>query len=134
MDISVIDKSQVKPFQPAQAYDGLPEISDISFDLWFLTITVYFQQIVKPVYIKFDGIRGFRVLDEGDLLEFWNPELRADGWLWIVEKGGWFDLESTRNGFVSGVTGGYSEFLILGENECVSVITEGSPEIYTPKH
>ena len=50
-----------------------------------------------------------------------------------MKSGGWFDLEKHRNGFVSGVTDGYFEYLILGENECVSVITNDKPVITEPK-
>ena len=133
MDIEVINNPIVETFEASNIYDGFPEITDIQYDLWLLRVTVRFQNIDNPVYITFDGVRGFRVLDEGDLLEFWNPETRTNGWLWLIKKGGWFDLESFRGGFLTGLTNGYVEYLILGENECVSVITNEVPTISSPK-
>ena len=112
---------------------GLPEVTDIHYDLWLLRITLHFEEIDNPVYVTFDTPRGFRVLDEGDLLEFWNIETRPKGWLLVVKSGDWYDLEKCRIGFVSGVTGGYFEYLIIGENECVSVITNDEPVIPEPK-
>lgn len=43
--------------------------------------------------MDFEVASGFRVLDEGDLLEFWAAEVRVPGWLWRVTGGGWLDLE-----------------------------------------
>ncbi len=132
MNIDAINYPIVETFVPSSLYEGMPEITNVQYDLWLLQITARFQNVDNPVYITFDGVRGFRVLDEGDLLEFWNPEIRKNGWLWLVKKGGWFDLESFRAGFVSGITNRYDEYLILGENECVSVITDRQPVISTP--
>ena len=91
-----------------------------------------FETKKNPIYVVFDSLHGYRVLDEGDLLEFWEPDSRTEGWLWKVIKGGWLDLESTRSGFNSGVAKIYDEYLILGKNECVSVITNTNitPTIY----
>lgn len=133
MDTEIINNPVVETFEASKVYNGLPEITDIQYNLWLLRITAHFLNIDNPVYITFDAPRGFRILDEGDLLEFWNKETRAKGWLWVVEKGGWFDLEAYREGFVSGATAGYSEFLILGENDCVSVITSEEPGISASK-
>ena len=133
MDIDVIKKPVVRTFDVSSRYAGIPEITDLMFDLSLLRIALRFQSSESPVYLTIDGVRGFRVLDEGDLLEFWNSELRAEGWLWIVEKGGWFDLESFREGFLSAVTGGYTEYLLLGQNECVSIISNKAPTIDMPR-
>lgn len=133
MDAEVIKKPVCESFEASKAFNGIPEVADINYDLWLLRITLSFKEIDNPVYVTFDTPRGFRVLDEGDLLEFWNNETRPKGWLWFVKSGGWYDLEKYRSGFVSGVIGGYSEYLILGENECVSVITNDEPVIAVPK-
>ena len=108
---------------------GFPEIVNINYDLWRLTITLNFEEQKEPVYVTFENIVGFRVLDEGDLLEFWDNEKRASGWIWEIEHGGWFELEKSRNGFVSGHSNQNTEYLILGINDCVSVIGNSKPLI-----
>ena len=127
-----MEEVKVEPYEEALKYKGLPEVFRVDYDLWELRISLSFENNNEPIYVVFDSSRGYRVLDEVDLLEFWKPESRAEGWLWKVLKGGWFELESTRGGFVSGVTDGYEEYLILGENECVSVISSSPPVIYSP--
>ncbi len=134
MDIEVINNPIVETFDTPNIDNGPPQIMNIQYDLCLLKITVHFQNIYNPIYITFSGVIGFRVLDEGNLLEFWNPKTRKKGWIWMVQKGGWFDLESLREGFLAGITGGYDEYLILGENECVSVITNEKPTISASKH
>ncbi|MGZ9675626.1 hypothetical protein [Flavobacterium sp. GNP001] len=108
-----------------------PEIFNISYDLWTLKISLGFDGINKPIYIIFKNVIGFRVLDEGNLLEFWDKEVRASGWLWKVESRGWFELEKLRSGFLAQHHGeSHNEFLVAGINDCVSVLAESEPIIF----
>ena len=124
-----------KSLSIAEDFPGLPEITNVSYDLWFLQITLWFENKKPPIYVRFDGIRGFRLLDEGDLLEFWSDN-RPVGWLWEIEKGGWFDLETFRKGFLSSRTekNKIKEYLILGINDCLSVFAYDKPEIFKPEY
>lgn len=124
-----IRKPVTLPIGGFEGFSGIPEVTGVSYDLSLLKITLMFGDVGHSVCVSFDSVRGFRVLDEGDLLEFWDPESRAEGWLWHVKEGGWLDLEKLRDGFISGVNGGYKEFLVLRQNECVSVITNGDPTV-----
>lgn len=86
-------------------------------------------------YCLFDTCVGFRVLDEGDILEFWTLEPRPSGWLWRIHSGGWFDHEKQRDGFLSSSPAGPdwpipSEFLILGIEYCVSVLAYREPTVW----
>lgn len=113
--------------------DGEPAVVQVSFDLWTLRVTMQFPGISAPTYVEFENVCGFRVLDEGDLLEFWSPEVRKPGWLWLVEAGGWLQLESTRAGFLRGDLPTIKEFMILGINECVNVFASSEPRVYEPE-
>lgn len=111
----------------------LPEVIHVSYDLWKLEITLIFPDQPIPVYVSFSSI-GFRILDEGDLLDYWDDESRVSGWIWRINSGGWFDQESERGGFLQGQLAkvGYErphEYLILGINDCVSVFSRGEPQI-----
>lgn len=132
MDIEIINNPVVKTFNLGKACDGVPEITGVTYDLWQLRIMLRFEALDNRVYVTFNRVRGFRVLDEGNLLEFWDPDTRVSGWLWQVQKGSWFDLERSREGFMSGVNRDYKEFLVLGIDDCVSVITSQEPQIDTP--
>ncbi|WP_286339590.1 hypothetical protein [Ferrimonas sp. YFM] len=79
--------------------------------------------------VHFDTIYGFRVLDEGDLCEFWTECNLLKGWCFKVLCGGWNDLEKSRDHFVSGKLYEPVEFLIVGLNECVSVLAYELPVI-----
>lgn len=81
------------------------------------------------VKVHFDAVYGFRVLDEGDLGEFWSECNLLQGWCFKVLRGGWSELEKTREHFVSGKLYDPLEFLIIGLNECVSVLASDSPTI-----
>jgi hypothetical protein len=100
---------------------GDPEVIDVSYDLWLLRVTVSMAgDDRRRVYVTFDAPIGFRVLDEGDLCEFWSPDVRTDGWLWEVTSGGWLDLERRRPNFIAGMNDQCREFLVLGCDACVS--------------
>lgn len=80
-----------------------------------------------PVLV-FENVRGFRVLDEGDLLEFWDAGFTGDkGWVWRVDVGGWLDAESKRDGFTSKHDDSWTEYLVTTGWECVSVISSHAP-------
>ncbi len=108
--------------------NSIPEIINVNYDLWSLKITLSFREHPSPVYVIFKNVIGFRVLDEGNLLEFWNPKTRASSWVWKIENGGWFDLEKLREGFLSQHhLESNNEYLILGINDCVSIICTSEP-------
>jgi hypothetical protein len=76
----------------------------------------------------FEDVIGFRLLDEGDLLEFW-PECSAEhGGLFKIVQGGWLSQESTRAGFRSADRAGLNEFFVTGPNACVNVLGFGEPQ------
>jgi hypothetical protein len=70
------------------------------------------------------------VLDEGDLCEFWSSDVRAVGWLWEIAAGGWLDLERSRPTFIAGMNDRCREFLVLGCDACVSVISRSEPSLH----
>ena len=82
---------------------------------------------VKILKVVFDTPRGFRCLDEGDLLEFWQGKRMIENWLFEISEGGWLDYEDKRGGFISKAMG-YREFLITGVDDCVSVINDEPPK------
>lgn len=79
--------------------------------------------------VTFTEVVGFRLLDEGNLLEFW-PVCAADrGWLFRVTKNGWLNQEIARPGFLTDATSGPSEYFIASANDCLSVMTGKKPRV-----
>ena len=79
--------------------------------------------------VVFDSAWGFRVLTELDLTEFWSKVTLKDGWLFEVQAGGWLDLELSRPHFTSGRLYQLHEYLVVGTNDCVSVLSEHHPRV-----
>ncbi|WP_133406908.1 hypothetical protein [Parashewanella tropica] len=92
-------------------------------------LDVYVNSINWQVKVNFDCIYGFRVLDEGDLGEFWSECNLTVGWCFEVTEGGWTSLENSRPHFITGKLYNPREFLIIGLNECVSILTHEPPSI-----
>jgi hypothetical protein len=81
--------------------------------------------------VQFLGAEGHRVLDEGDLLEFWPECSTPKGRIFKVTSGGWFEQECQRQGFLKRDTQPeMPEYFIAGENACVSVISHTPPELF----
>lgn len=78
---------------------------------------------------NFDASWGFRVLDEGDLGEFWSECDLTKGWCFEVIEGGWSSLEKNRDHYVTGKLYEPREYLIIGLNECVSILAHEPPII-----
>ncbi|HEY1067814.1 MAG TPA: hypothetical protein VGE52_16955, partial [Pirellulales bacterium] len=65
---------------------------------------------------------GFRVLDERDLCEFWNRYSEPNGWLYLVEEGGWLELERHRRFFnAPEFFPDLREYLIV-DDKCLNVL------------
>ncbi len=109
-----------------------PEITRVEYDLDSLIVHIEPEYDAEPIIVSFDSSIGFRVLDEGNLLEFWEKFNLNSGWLYRIISGGWFDLESKRNGFVSQHHSDVQEYLIIGVNECVSVLAGEAPTVVLP--
>ncbi|HEX8410437.1 MAG TPA: hypothetical protein VF883_16345 [Thermoanaerobaculia bacterium] len=107
---------------------GVPEIERVEYNLWELRVSVRLSAGEPPVYVIFAAPNGFRVLDEGNLNEFWSDAARSSGWIWEVSSGRWLDQESQRRGFIREMTPG-NEYLVLGQNDCISVISPSPPRI-----
>jgi len=112
--------------------DTKPEITRIAYDLHNLVVHIEPTYDADPIVVTFDSSIGFRVLDEGNLLEFWDYFNLKDGWLFQISEGGWYELESKRNGFVSQHHSDVREYLIIGVNECVSVLSAEPPKVVAP--
>lgn len=81
---------------------------------------------------EFEGDVGLRILEELDLAGMWMGTDRSvlrESWLFEVEAGGWFDLESTRDDFYKQHEAPIREFLIAGYQECVSVFSRNAPKV-----
>lgn len=80
--------------------------------------------------IEFPDTVGFRVLDEGDLLEFWPECSSANGRLFQILTGGWMAQESLRPGCLMGrMKVQAKEYFLAGVDDCVSVICHGEPSV-----
>jgi hypothetical protein len=119
---------------------GLPDIAHVTFDTRRLEVQGFFTHATEPeyrvsAYCLFSACVGFRVLDEGDLLEFWDLGARPSGWLWRIEAGGWLEQEMKRDGFSTSRSNGPNwpapkEFLVVGEEYCVSVLSHREPVVW----
>ncbi|MDX6015598.1 MULTISPECIES: hypothetical protein [Shewanella] len=80
--------------------------------------------------VHFDSVVGFRMLDEGDLMEFWTECSLSNGWLFQISNGGWYRQEAKRSGFMASANLKLQEFLLVSRGECISVFCEqGEPKV-----
>lgn len=115
------------PFQPAQRYTWT-KLRSLRFDGEELVVEVQGREF-EFARITFNDIVGFRVLDERDLIEFWNTYSKPNGWLYEVHEGGWFELESNRLQFNCIDYGPRLREFFLVDDKCISVLTMELPVI-----
>jgi hypothetical protein len=106
---------------------SIKDIEVISFDMQLLRIQCSTADL-PAVIVEFDRPIGFRVLDEGQLCEYWNEYSLPNGWLWQVTKGGWLALEVSRQVFWANDQNDLLEYFVVGDF-CVNVITRFPPRI-----
>lgn len=102
------------------------EVGRLTYDLERLVVT-----ILPGWLVAFPDAVGFRVLDEGDLLEFWPVcSARTGSGVFEVHDGGWLTQERSRQGFISGTTRqSLREFLVTGPDDCVGVLAFNAPAV-----
>jgi hypothetical protein len=81
--------------------------------------------------ILFPVPRGFRFLDEGDLLPYWGVVPTGSGHsIFEVTQGGWIEQEKSYGMLnVTHAVGDYKEWLVVSSNGCLSVISKDAPLI-----
>ena len=119
------------PFAPKPV--GEMEVVGVNYDLYNLTVSLCDEE-KNSFIVAFEAPVGFRVNDEGNLIEFWPACSSPTGWAFRVIEGGWLDQEKERAGFFSnhGSTK-MKEYFLTGINECVSVISEQEPRFIPGK-
>ena len=116
-----------KVFPPSARYRD-KVVRSIQFDGQTLVIDIQGEGF-SFARVHFSNLIGFRVLDERELCEFWNTYSEPNGWLYEVEEGGWFELESTRKLFNwHGHNSDLKEYFLV-DDQCISVLTANPPEI-----
>ena len=88
----------------------------------------------KEIVIEynFDVPRGYRFLDEGDLLRYWKSEVFTHGYhLFEITEGGWVDQETQMPGMldVTSAVGTFKEWFICTTNGCLNVLSVHPPMV-----
>ncbi len=87
-------------------------------------------EIIMEVY--FDYARGYRFLDEGDLIRYWKEadDFKTPYHIYEVAAGGWSNGETLDSGLLSVTTAiGFREWFIATTNGCITVLSNEEPKI-----
>ena len=121
---------RVEPLTLAGELKAHPSVVAVNYNLSELRILLSVNDDSRiELQVLFRTPAGFRVLDESDLLEFWENHKHGSDWLYLVHEGGWNDLESSRDGYLSRHQTDLNEYLIVGRNECVSILSYEQPVV-----
>lgn len=127
-------ETEIMVYEPKLLVLETPYISDRSTIVSEVKLSENGLEIIVEskrwvVTVRFDSVWGFRVLDECDLGEFWSECNLTKGWCFEVLSRGWNELEKTRDYYLTGKLYEPREFLLIGLNECVSVLASENPAI-----
>lgn len=108
-----------------------PVIVALNYDLKKLTIH-YEANENEDFTLTFESPAGFRCLDERDLMDYWEHQVFTQNWMLEVFEGGWLEMEKTR-GMLSHQVHELREFLVVGMDECITVLATSEPLIEKKK-
>ena len=128
MNIAV---EQVGAVYTTQRESGISELSLAGPGLRVVVLTSP-NASVERLWIEyhFDSPRGFRFLDEGDLLRYWGSHVFAGGYhLFKIVSGGWKEQELQLPGMltVTDAIGTCQEWFICTSNQCLNVLSVNPP-------
>jgi len=112
--------------------NSTPEVVLVKYEVDELKILLEPKYEDPPIEVIFDHIVGFRVLDEGNLVEFWDSFTSNDGWLFQIKSGGWLEQELNRSGFFSSSNDELKEYFIIGTDGCVNISSHSKPTVIYP--
>ncbi len=127
-------KFEVRPFGKSYRFDQESDIVDLVYTSSGLRITVIAAtSMFTNVYldIHFADISGFRLLDEGDLLGYWESKsFNDDHHIYEILHGGWATGESVDEGVLSrNEYINYREWFVATTNQCVNVLSSDEPNL-----
>jgi hypothetical protein len=127
---------EVKPFGKQYRFDQQSDISDVVYTSSGLRITVIAAtSMFTNVYldIHFDDVAGFRLLDEGDLLGYWESRAfdQSKHHIYEILSGGWATGEVVDDGVLSRneSVNPYREWFVNTSNLCMNILSEQEPLI-----
>jgi len=107
------------------------DIAHIEYSEGVLVVRLCLAKDNAGVSVEFREVDGFRLLDEGNLLESWPECSSPNGRLFEITSGGWLSQERHRSGSLVGpMNTPLREFLLTGSNECVSVLAFCEPVLH----
>jgi hypothetical protein len=127
-------KLKVKPVEGSEIEGNHDDIVELSLGPSGLRIVI--ATLVKDDddgYLEafFYNPRGFRYLDEGDLLAYWKSGAFAprSHSIFEITSGGWMEQERRTQGMLdtTNAVGGLREWFIVTTNGCLNVIANTPP-------
>jgi hypothetical protein len=126
---------KAQPIAGGETGSRLTDIAELTLGPSGLRIVI---QIIAKGYedeeyleVLFSQMRGFRFLDEGDLIPYWKSGEVSwrENIVYEIESGGWMMQELQTDGMlmVTNSFGGCSEWFIATSNGCVNVISRNAP-------
>lgn len=130
--MKIIAEPKSKSYPEKNLYD----IGELSLGVSGLRIVVTaidkLNKELTQIEIHFEVARGFRVLDEGDLLAYWQAKVFEPGYcLYEITSGGWLEQENQFPDMltVTNAVGHFREWFICTANNCVNVLSVHPPLI-----
>jgi len=125
-----MSKVVAQPIATELSFPHSSEVMRLEYALGQLTIQVRSLKEPRSATVEFKNVLGFRVLDERDLMEYWPVCSTPNGWMFEVQSGGWLSQERERDGScIECWNPDAKEFIVTGEDDCVSVICVDPPTV-----
>ena len=109
----------------------ISSITDTKDGLTIIIDTIDEHGRQKNLKVHFSYVRGFRYLDEGDLIYYWESEkFRSPFHVYEIISGGWCNGEVIQPGILS-VSEAIKlrEWFVTTTNGCVNVISNSPPTV-----
>lgn len=87
------------------------------------------EGVDRYLEIHFVFARAFQVMDEGDMLGYWQTPLTTGHALYKVTSGGWRERAAGQFLHVTASLDAMQEWLVVSECLCVSVISAHAPHV-----
>jgi len=125
MQVEGIGVTHTTEFHESDIYS----VSDSKEGLTILIETKDENGVRKDMKVYFEYANGFRYLDEGDLMYYWESKaFKTPHHVFKIISGGWSNGETLEPGVLSvSKASEITEWFVLTTNSCINVLTESQP-------
>lgn len=124
-----MNKAKTKPIELAFPAEGHPIIEIKDDKIQKLSILLKFNNNNIKTILTFKKVIDYNTLNNEEINKYWNNNLGLSSWFWNEQDLEWKEVKKNKDILDKPIDNIKTEYLILGENESIRVVSFSVPTL-----